>query len=416
MHNKKNIRAIVAMFIAAALLLTAITIPSSSANGNQPPVADFYWEPEENITTTTPVNFYDNSTDPDGTIIAWQWDFDDGTYSIERNPTHVFAENGNYDVNLTVIDNNGSKDYVVKRITVQNQPPVADAGPDQVVNTTEVHFDGTDSEDPDGTIASYAWQFGDGEAGSGATVTHDYDEDGQYNVTLNVTDDDGAYDTDTCQVTVDTVSPVTNVSLNGTEGSNDWFVSNVTVTLEAEDNLSGVEDTYYALDDGNWTTYTAPFVISEEGEHTITFYSQDAAGNKEEERTVSVAIDKSAPTVTVTSPTQGYIHFFGRELLPSLRGKTILIGRITVEVNATDAPSGINKVEFSVDGEIRYNDMEEPYTWTWGLAFGRHTLGVTAIDIAGHETTEEMDVTIFSLLPGRSGDVTQDQTYTSPAA
>ncbi|MGC9309033.1 MAG: OmpL47-type beta-barrel domain-containing protein, partial [Thermoplasmatota archaeon] len=172
---------------------------------------------------------------------------------------------------------------------------------------------------------------------------------------------------------------------------------------------------YYALDDGNWTIYTAPFSIREEGEHTITFYSQDAAGNKEEDHNISVDIDTSAPTVTITSPTRGYIHFFGRELLPSIRDKTILIGRITVEVNATDNASWVNKVQFSVDGEVRYNDMQEPYTWTWGLAFGRHTLGVTAIDIAGHEATDEIDVTIFSLIPGRSGDVAQDQTSTPPA-
>jgi len=416
MQNKNHMQAVFVILVAAALMVTAVAIPPSIANGNQPPIANFYWEPEENITSGETVHFYDNSTDPDGTIIAWQWDFDDGTYSIEKNPTHVFGDSGNYDVNLTIIDNNGSTDSVVKRITVQNQPPVADAGPDQLVNTTEVHFDGTGSEDPDGTIESYTWQFGDGQTGSGATVTHDYEEDGQYTVTLNVTDDAGAYDTDTCQVIVDTVSPHTNVSLNGTEGNNGWYVSNVTVTLDADDNLSGVEDTYYSLDDGNWTEYTAPFVISEEGEHIVAFFSRDAAGNKEEERNISVDIDKSPPVVTITSPAEGYIHFFGRELLPSIRSKTILIGRITVEAEAADQASWINKVQFSVDGEVRYNDMQEPYTWTWGLAFGRHTLGVTAIDAAGHEATEEIDVTIFSLIPGRSGDVTQDQTSTPPAS
>jgi len=404
------------LFIAAALLLTAATVPPSSANGNQPPIADFYWTPDEDITTTTTVNFYDNSTDPDGTIIAWQWDFDDGTYSIEQNPTHVFDENGNYDVNLTVIDNNGSMDYVVKRVAVQNQPPVADAGPNQVVNTTEVSFNGTGSYDPDGTIESYTWQFGDGQTGSGATVTHDYAEDGQYTVTLNVTDDAGAYDTDTCQVIVDTVAPVTNVSLNGSQGDHGWYVGNVTVTLDADDELSGVDETYYKLDDGNWTEYTEPFNISEDGEYTVAFYSVDAAGNEENQHTISVKIDTSAPTVTIATPTEGYIHFFGRELLPSIRDRTILIGRVTVEATATDEPSGIEKVEFLVDDEVRYNDFDAPYSWTWGLALGRHTLGVTAIDAAGHEATEEIEVTIFSLIPGRSGDVTQDQTSTPPAS
>ncbi|MDD3493949.1 MAG: PKD domain-containing protein, partial [Candidatus Thermoplasmatota archaeon] len=294
--------------------------------------------------------------------------------------------------------------------------PVADAGPDQLVNTTEVSFNGTGSYDPDGTIESYTWQFGDGQTGSGATVTHDYEENGQYTVTLNVTDDAGAYDTDTCQVIVDTVPPETTATLNGTQGERGWYTGNVTVTLEAEDNTSGVNATYYSLDGGNWTVYTQPFNVTAEGQHTVLFYSDDEAGNREDQHTLSVNIDTSPPTVTITSPAEGYIHFFGRELLPSIRGKTILIGRITVEAEATDQASWIDKVQFSVDGEVRYNDMQEPYTWTWGLAFGRHTLGVTAIDAAGHEATEEIEVTIFSLIPGRSGDVTQDQTSTPPAS
>ena len=73
-----------------------------------------------------------------------------------------------------------------------NVPPVADAnGPYTGTAGQPVSFDGTGSSDPDGTIASYAWTFGDGNNGTGATPNHTYASAGTYTVTLTVTDDGG---------------------------------------------------------------------------------------------------------------------------------------------------------------------------------------------------------------------------------
>ena len=62
-------------------------------------------------------------------------------------------------------------------------------------------FDGSGSSDPDGTIASYAWDFGDGDTGTGATPSHTYATAGTYTVKLTVTDNGGATDTVTKPVT-----------------------------------------------------------------------------------------------------------------------------------------------------------------------------------------------------------------------
>ena len=67
--------------------------------------------------------------------------------------------------------------------------------------------DGTGSTDADGTIASYAWNFGDGATGTGATVTHTYTAAGPYTVTLTVTDDDGTTGTVSHDVTVTAPAP-----------------------------------------------------------------------------------------------------------------------------------------------------------------------------------------------------------------
>jgi len=405
----KNSNAFLALGIAFGLFMTFF-IPMSIADTNNPPHADFYWEPTGDIETGDTVTFHDNSTD-DGTIIAWEWDFGDGNYSIIQNPTHVYHDDGKYDVTLRVIDNNGSNDSVTKQITIKNRPPVADAGPDQMVNTTLVSFDGTGSSDIDGTIVTYIWNFGDTKTGTGETPTHNYSSDGKYVVTLNVTDDSGASDEDMCNVTVDTVAPVTNVSFNGTEGDNGWYISNVTVTLLPSDATSGVDTTYYSIDGGNWTEYNASFIISNDGATSIEFYSIDKAENKEATKEITVKVEKALPSISIGKPKEGYLYFFGRELFPTVRDKTIIMGRITVEADVTVAASGIDEVQFYVDGVIKYNTSQSPYTWNWGMAFGRHTLKAKVIDVAGNVASKEIDVTIFSILPGRNNAYSEDSTH-----
>ena len=388
--------------VALALAFVAIFFaPVIQANGNSPPEADFYWD-ETDIQTGEVVHFHDNSTDPDDDIQAWQWDFGDGNYSILQNPTHIYTENDTFTVELTVIDTNGSSDTAAKQITIQNQAPTADAGPDRLVNDSEVSFDGTGSNDPDGVIDSYNWDFGDNSTGSGATLTHTYSQDGSYNVTLNVTDDDGGTDEDTAVVTVDTHAPNTTQELNGTLGDHDWYTSNVTVTLTAEDNVSGIDAIYYKINNGNWTLYQTPFTVSTEGENIVQYYAVDDAGNKEITKNVTIKIDKAVPSVSITTPEEGYIYLFDRRLIPTIRGDTYAFGRITIEATVTASPAEVDKVRFLVDGEIRYTVFEAPYTWRWGMAFGGHTVAVRAVDMAGQSSTAEQYIRIVSLLPGQS--------------
>ncbi len=86
-----------------------------------------------------------------------------------------------------------------------NEAPTASASVDDatVAPGTSVSFDGTGSTDADGSIGSYDWTFGDGTTATGATPTHTYDATGSYDATLTVTDDDGATDTATVTVAVE---------------------------------------------------------------------------------------------------------------------------------------------------------------------------------------------------------------------
>jgi PKD repeat protein len=185
---------------------------------NDPPVADAGLDQmvfEDEIVYFNGSGSYD----PNGSIVNYTWDFQDGNFGYGEFPTHIFTTSSIYDVTLTVTDDDGATDSDICVITVNekpNVPPVADAGLDQIVNEDEVvFFDGSGSSDSDGVIVNYTWDFGDGNYGYEEFPTHIYDNPGIYIVTLTVTDDDGATDSDTCTITVeDITAPLPPTDLN----------------------------------------------------------------------------------------------------------------------------------------------------------------------------------------------------------
>jgi fibro-slime domain-containing protein len=143
------------------------------------------------------------SYDVDGTVISHEWDFGDGSVGAGTSPEHSYALSGTHTVTLTVTDDDGATGTDTCLVTIINEPPVADAGADQTAYSLDtMYFDGSGSYDVGGTISYYSWDFGDGLSGSGVSPSHSFSTDGEYTVTLTVTDNQGATASDTCQVTV----------------------------------------------------------------------------------------------------------------------------------------------------------------------------------------------------------------------
>jgi len=94
--------------------------------------------------------------------------------------------------------------------------------------------------------------------------------------------------------------PVTIIDLSGTLGNNDWFISDVLVTLTATDDISGIDYTEYSYDGTNWLLYSEPFIIPIEGEITIYYRSVDNAGNFETIKYQPVKIDQTSPVTTIS--------------------------------------------------------------------------------------------------------------------
>jgi len=147
------------------------------------------------------------SSDPDGTIASYDWDFGDGATGTGAKPSHTYASAATFTVKLTVTDDKGAKNSKSTTADITEagqQPPVAEAGgPYKGSKGKLIQFNGSLSHDPDGTIASYDWDFGDGSTGTGAKPMHTYANAGPYEATLSVTDNDGLKGSGKASVTVD---------------------------------------------------------------------------------------------------------------------------------------------------------------------------------------------------------------------
>lgn len=146
----------------------------------------------------------------------------------------------------------------------------------------------------------------------------------------------------------------------------------------------------YNLDGTGWTQYTTPFIITTDGYHTVDYYSVDKVGNVESTKSVSFKIDKMNPIVGIEKPKEGYLYIFDREIIPL--PITIIIGKITIKVDAVDETSGIDRVEVYIDDELKETLEETPYEWKWDeTVFFKHTIKVVAYDKAGNTASDEIE-------------------------
>jgi len=174
------------------------------------PMASFTYSPSTPDTGETATFDASSSYDPDGSIVSYFWTFGDGTNSTGMIATHAYVDNGVYTVTLRVTDNDGLTDTDSKAVTVLNRPPVASftESATTVPTGTPIYFNASSSYDPDGSIASYFWTFGDGTNATGVTVSHAYADNGVYTVTLTVTDNDSATASTSATKTVLNRSPI----------------------------------------------------------------------------------------------------------------------------------------------------------------------------------------------------------------
>jgi PKD repeat protein len=191
------------------------------------------------------------SRDYDGTIVSHIWTFGDGTAGSGVTVVHTYATPGIYPVTLTVTDNEGATAGPIARTARASTPPIASL----TFTCSELAcvFDASASTDPDGTVASYEWAFGDNARGSGPIVSHTYQVPGTFNVQLIVLDNLGLLNVEYTNVTVpyDTAH-VGDLDGAGTVKQSVW---NATVTIIVHDSRHAVVSS--ALVTGLWSDGTS---------------------------------------------------------------------------------------------------------------------------------------------------------------
>lgn len=136
-----------------------------------------------------PFVFTDQSTITNSQIIGWNWSLGNGQTSNQQNPTHFYSTNGQYPVTLIVTGQGGCTDTISDTITVYPKPTAAFALPDScgmIAPFTDLSLF---------NIASWSWNFGDGNTSNQTSPAHTYQTNGTYQVQLIVQNTDGCLDT-----------------------------------------------------------------------------------------------------------------------------------------------------------------------------------------------------------------------------
>ena len=217
------------------------------------------------------------SSDPDGTIASYAWDFGDGTTGTGRVPSHAYALFGTYTVRLTVTDSDGFTGTVTQSVRILALPTANFvSSPASPLVGQAVSFDAASSADRDGSIATYAWTFGDGTTGSGRTVTHAYSTHGTFSVALTVTDNDGLQGSKVLALRVLALPVASFVSspAKPLEGSSVTF--DATTSSDPDGTIAS-----YAWDFGDGTTGTGSkpsHAYARYGTYTVTLAVRDNDG------------------------------------------------------------------------------------------------------------------------------------------
>ena len=166
---------------------------------------------------------------------------------------------------------------------------------------------------------------------------------------------------------IDRTNPATTISLSGSLGNADWYNSDVTISFNVYETISGLNFTEYSFDEMNWITYTTNIYIDIEGNTTIYYRAIDNAGNIEGTNQEIIFIDKSSPVSTIdVEGTMGNDNWY--------------LSSILVNISAIDHISGVDLIQYSYD-ETNWLSFYQPILLS---DEGLNSIHIRAVDKAGN--------------------------------
>jgi PKD repeat protein len=348
---------------------------------DRPPVASFT---ESAATVYTRDVIYFNASasyDPDGVIVSCFWTFGDGTNATGLFVSHAYVDNGMCTVTLIVTDNDGSIGTSASTITVLDRPPVASftESATSVLTGTAVYFNASASYDPDGTVVSYFWTFGDGSNVSGVAVSHGYAVTGVYNVTLTVKDNDGSTASASATVTVLDRPPIATF----TESASAVYTGqSITFNASLSYDPDGSIVSYFWTfgDNTNASGVLANRVWAKRGNYTITLTVKDNDGSTGTANTIVTVLDRPPLASFIYSPT------------PPIASRTV-----TFDASKSNDPDGIITSYRWDFGDGNITTVTSPVTTHIFNSFGNYTVTLIVVDNDGNTNATTQIVSVIPL-------------------
>ncbi len=264
-----------------------------------------------------------------------------------------------------------------------NAKPVANFtfSPATATENVKILFDASSSTDSDGQIVSYAWTFGDGDSGTGVTISRAYSQSGTYNVTLTVTDDRGQTGTTTRQVSIGQAAGIS-AKFNTSPAAP---IPNQTVFFNASESTpsAGHAISSYTWDFGDGSTgsgVTTSHAYTTVGSYTVTLTVTDDAG-KTASTTLTLAVGSSNPTAAFTfSPTD------------PLPGSTV-----NFNASTSQAAAGRRIVSYTWDfgdGSALQTTSSATISHPYGASENTYTVTLTVTDDVGKTGTTSKTVPV----------------------
>ncbi|MBN2081899.1 PKD domain-containing protein [bacterium] len=351
-----------------AVIVIAGTQPATlnwlRIGGNVPPTADLAADPQAGRIPLEVEFSAAGSVDPDGTVVTYAWDLDgDGTRETDTavpEATYTYEEAGEYTIELLITDNEGGQatDTVVLNVmTGTNNPPAAalSVDPSQGEPPLTVSFDAGASEDTDGSIVSYGWDWEGDETidatTAEATTSHVYTASGAYIPVVTVTDNEGATDTAEAAVNVG-FAPEAALSIEFNDGYAPAFLTADATASTCVDGIAKFEWDWEG--DGTWdedtgTTGVASHVYLRAGDYTPSVRVTSDLGRTDE---------ASAGPITVT----GFSRSFGQTADDYFSGVCVWSGGLYCAGASRSWGAGVS------DAFITSHNADGSLKWgrTWG--------------------------------------------------
>ncbi|WP_299490262.1 PKD domain-containing protein, partial [Acaryochloris sp. IP29b_bin.137] len=355
---------------------------------------------DQTIDEGTALNFNGIITDP-GLLDTQtvEWAFGDGATSGSLTPTHIFNDDGIYTVSLTATDNDGATTTDTLTVTVRNiAPTITHLTGDTSINEGDTATFTAFATDPGDDTLTYTWDFGDGSpVRTGDSVDHTFTNNGEYTVTLTVSDEDGGSSSETLTVTVANIAPTV------TLGPDQTINEGETLALSGAYTDPGSLDTHtveWTLGDGTTITdtLTPTHIYQADGIYSVTLTVTDSDGAAAS-ASIMVTVRNVAPTIT------------------DLTGPLNLSEGETATFTATATDPGHDPLTYTwdfSDGSPSQTGSTVEHTFTDD---GLYTISLTVTDGEGGSTTETVTVKVANVAPtitNLTGETTRNEGDLTP--